>query len=60
MFKFLIKSLKKVIVSALFIYAYNVMAVPINIIIPINLVTVFLVSILGIPAMIGLILFSLF
>lgn len=51
--------IKKIIVSVLFIYAYNKLALPLNIVVPINIVTVILVSICGIPSILMLILFSL-
>lgn len=47
--------LKKIIMSAFLLYAYNLMAQPLNLIIPINIFTVLLVSILGIPAIFALI-----
>ena len=49
--------MKKVILSVLVIYAYNKLSLPLDIFIPMNFVTIFLVSIFGIPLM--LILFSL-
>lgn len=58
MLKKMFKFLKKVIMAAVLLYAYNNIAVSFNAIIPINFVTIAFVSILGIPAMIGLILFN--
>lgn len=51
--------IKKIIMSALFIYAYNVIATPLNTIVPINLITILIVCVLGIPGLLGLIIFSL-
>jgi len=51
----IINILKKIIISAFVLYGYNVMASPLNIIIPINIVTVGLLTILGIPAIFSLI-----
>ena len=51
--------IKKIIVSVLFIYAYNKLALPLNIIIPINMITVSLVALGGIPSILMLVLFSL-
>lgn len=51
--------MKKVILSVLVIYAYNKLSLPLDIFIPMNFVTIFLVSIFGIPSMLMLILFSL-
>ena len=51
--------MKKVILSVLVIYAYNKLSLPLDIFIPMNVITIFLVSIFGIPSMLILILFSL-
>jgi len=60
MLKRIVVILKKIIFAFLFIYAFNELAVPINIIIPLNFITVGLVSLLGIPAMVMLVMFSIF
>lgn len=44
--------------AALIIYAYDSFIWPLNIIIPINFFNILLVSVFGIPAMFGLVLFS--
>lgn len=54
------KLLKKIIISSFLIYGYNLLSQPLNLIIPINIVTVLAVSILGIPALISLILMLIF
>lgn len=59
MIKKLVSLMKRIIVSAFILYGYNLIAAPLNIIIPINVVTVLLVSILGIPALLALILIFL-
>ena len=56
--KFLVL-LENIIISVLLIYAYNKLSLPLNIIIPINLITIFLVTLFGIPSILMLILFSL-
>ena len=56
--KFLVL-LEKIIISVLLIYAYNKLSLPLNIIILINLITIFLVTLFGIPSILMLILFSL-
>ena len=56
--KFLVL-LERIILSVLLIYAYNKLSLPLNIIIPINLITIFLVTLFGIPSILMLILFSL-
>lgn len=56
----IVKILKKIILSSLIIYAYNMLSFPLNLLIPINIVTVLLVTILGFPALLGLILLQFF
>lgn len=59
MLKKILKVLKKIIVSAFFIYGYNLIAAPLNLIIPINLITVLAVSLFGIPALLSFIIILL-
>lgn len=59
MFKKIFMVIKKIILAVLFIYAYNKLALPMNLIIPINVITVSLVVLCGIPSIIMLVLFSL-
>ena len=51
--------IKKIILSVLLIYAYNKLALPLNVVIPINIVTFLMVFICGIPSILVLVLFSL-
>ena len=51
--------LKKVVLSFVILYSYNLIAVNFNMIIPINLFTVLIVSIIGAPALLALILFKI-
>jgi len=51
MFKKFFKLVKKVVVAFLIIYTYNVLSTPLNLTIPINLITVTFVTFLGIPAL---------
>lgn len=51
--------IKKIIMAVLFIYAYNKLALPLNIIIPMNVITVIMVAACGIPSILMLVLFSL-
>ena len=60
MIKKIFKVLKKVIMAAVLLYAYNKFAVSLNATIPINYITISLVTFLGIPAIVGLVLFSIF
>lgn len=52
--------MKKIIFGILFIYGYNIIVFPLNLLIPMNFSNVLLVTFLGLPAILGLCLFSLF
>lgn len=60
MLKKLFWIVQKFIVGILFIYAYNIIVYPINTTIPMNVFTILLVTFFGLPAIVGLCLFSLF
>ena len=51
--------LKKIVFSAFLLYGYNLIAVNFNLIVPINIITILLVSFLGAPCMFALVLFKL-
>ncbi len=53
--KKIIKIIKKIVFSALLLYGYNVIAAPLNVIIPINFINIGIMTILGIPALFALI-----
>ena len=53
--KKIVKLIKRVIFSVLFLYSYNILAESLNLIIPINLVTIGVLTILGIPSLFFLI-----
>ncbi len=55
MIKQIFKIIRRIIVSALLLYGYNVIAGPIDIVIPINLINISLLTILGFPALFALI-----
>ena len=59
MIKKIISLIKKFIVAVLLIYAYNKMALPMDLFIPMNIFTILLVTFCGIPSILMLILFSL-
>ena len=59
MFEKVFNILKKIILSVLIIYAYNKLAIPLGIFIPLNLFTILLVFLCGIPSILMLVLFSL-
>lgn len=59
MFKKILKFIKKIIVSMIIIFAYNKISFSLNAMIPINLITIILVSLFGIPAIVMLVVFYL-
>lgn len=54
MLKKVLTLIKKIVFSFFFLYGYNLIASPLNLFIPINIFTVGLLTLLGIPALIGL------
>ena len=59
MIKKIFNVVKKIIMSVLFIYAYNKLTLPLDVVIPMNFITVCLVTLCGIPSILMLVLFSL-
>ena len=59
MFNKIFDVFKKFILAVLLVYAYNKMALPLNIFIPMNVFTILLVTFCGIPSIIMLALSSL-
>lgn len=55
MLKKLFSLFKRVIISAFVLYGYNLIASPINLIIPINVFTVGILTVFGLPAIFSLI-----
>lgn len=51
--------IKKIVLSAFVLYGYNLIAVNFNMIIPINYITVGLMTILGAPVLVALVLFKI-
>ena len=52
--------IRKITISFFLLYAFNLIVQPLNIVIPINIVTVLSLSILGIPALISLVIMCIF
>lgn len=46
--------LRRIIISAFLLYSFNLVMSPLNILIPINLITVSILVVLGIPGLISL------
>ncbi|MBQ8219333.1 MAG: pro-sigmaK processing inhibitor BofA family protein [Bacilli bacterium] len=59
MFKKVFNVIKRIVLSVLLLYAYNKLAIPLGVVIPLNVITVLLVFICGIPSILMLVLFSL-
>lgn len=55
MLKKIIQVIRRIIVSAFLLYGYNLIVSPLNLAIPINIITVGLLTIFGIPALLSLI-----
>ena len=60
MFKILIKIIRKVTIGILLLFGYNIFLSSLNMLIPINLITIFIASFFDVPGVIGLALFLLF
>lgn len=60
MIKKIIKLIKRILISFLIIYGYNVLISPINMIIPINFVVLSYITILGVPAFLSIVFLSFF
>lgn len=59
MLKNLVKIIKKIFFSILLIYGFNIIAQPININIPINIYTIVIITLLGVPSFLALIIIYL-
>ena len=55
MLKVMIKILKRIIISSFLLYGYNLIVQPLGLSIPINIITVGVLTILGVPALLALI-----
>ena len=60
MFKFLLKIVKKVVIGMILLFGYNMFLSSLNLMIPINVVTIIIASIFDVPGIVGLALFLLF
>ena len=60
MFKKIIKIINRIIISFFLLYGYNILVQPLGLIIPINIITVGLLSILGVPVLLCLIFVLIF
>lgn len=60
MFKIMFKILKKVVIGMVLLFGYNTFLSSLNLIIPINVITIIISSFFDVPGIIGLVLFLLF
>lgn len=60
MFKIMFKILKKVVIGMVLLFGYNTFLSSLNLIIPINVITIIIASFFDAPGIIGLVLFLLF
>ena len=60
MFKITFKILKKVVIGMVLLFGYNTFLSSLNLIIPINVITIIIASFFDVPGIIGLALFLLF
>lgn len=58
--KKIFKIIKRIIISSFLLYGYNLMISPIGAVIPINFITILLITILGFPALFALIFILIF
>lgn len=59
MLKLILKVFKKVIIGMIILFGYNTFLSSLNLIIPINIVTIVIASLFDVPGIIGLVLFLL-
>ncbi len=60
MFKYLLKILKKVVIGMILLFGYNTFLSSLNLMIPINIITIIVASLFDVPGIVGLALFLLF
>lgn len=59
MLKLILKVIKRVIIGMIILFGYNTFLSSLNLIIPINIVTIVIASLFDVPGIIGLVLFLL-
>ena len=59
MFWFLFNILKKIVVGMIILFGYNTFLSSLNLMIPINLITIMVVSLFDVPGVMGLVFFLL-
>ena len=59
MLKMVLKILKKIIIGIILLFGYNTFLASLNVMIPINIVTILVVTIFDIPGIMGILIFYL-
>ncbi|HIU40498.1 MAG TPA: pro-sigmaK processing inhibitor BofA family protein [Candidatus Aphodocola excrementigallinarum] len=59
MFKFILKIIKKVVIGMVLLFGYNTFLSSLNLMIPINVITIVIASLFDVPGIIGLAVFLL-
>lgn len=59
MFKLIFKVIKKVVIGMLLLFGYNTFLSSLNLLIPINVITIVIASLFDVPGIIGLVVFLL-
>lgn len=59
MFKSIFKIIKKIVISIIILYSYNIITQPFNLNIPINIVTITIMTIFDTSGFLGMVLFYL-
>lgn len=54
------KFIKRLILSFVLLYTYNLLAIYVNLVIPINIITLAMVTLLGIPGFVILVIYKTF
>lgn len=55
MLKNILNFIKRIVFSSFLLYGYNLLINPLNLVIPINVITIFSIAIFGIPAFVSFI-----
>ena len=58
--KKIMEIVKRVVLSFIVLYGYNLIAVNFNLVLPINIFTIGIITVLGLPSLLALIFFKLF
>ncbi len=59
MLKKIFNVIKKIVLAAFILYGFNLIMSPLSVIVPINIITVLLVTLLGFPGLLGLVVIML-